>query len=245
MPCESLGESRASLALLLPSNRPSARRTRSSPGASFTTGDAAPGGKWNLERKRVLLTVGRMDARERYKGQDRVIGVLPQLVAAGHDVAYVVIGDGDDVPRLKSLAVETGVADRIHFTGAAGLETLVDAYRMADVFAMPSTGEGFGIAFLQAMACGTPVVGLATAGALDVLGDGELGSAVDKSELLGTLLHAIEQPKREDCVAAAVRARFGHANFELGVKGAARRLLNKQQRSPFRSPAVKSITLVH
>ena len=49
----------------------------------------------------MLLTVGRMDARERYKGQDRVIGSLPLLVAAGHDAVYVLLGDGDDVARLK------------------------------------------------------------------------------------------------------------------------------------------------
>ena len=126
----------------------------------------------------MLLTVGRMDARERYKGHDRVIEALPQLVAAGHDVIYVVVGEGDDVDRLKVSAVEAGVADRVRFIGAVGRETLVDAYRMADLFVMPSTGEGFGIAFLEAMACGTPALGLAIAGAADALADGELGTVV-------------------------------------------------------------------
>ena len=74
-------------------------------GEAFTPGDAsALRAKWGLEGKRVLLTVGRMDARERYKGHDRVIEALPQLVAAGHDVIYVVLGDGDDVGRLKTTA---------------------------------------------------------------------------------------------------------------------------------------------
>ena len=49
-----------------------------------------------LQDKRVLLTVGRMDSRERYKGHDRVIAAIPQLVAAGHDVVYLVVGEGDD-----------------------------------------------------------------------------------------------------------------------------------------------------
>ena len=89
----------------------------------FTPGDgAALRAKWGLEGKRVLLTVGRMDARERYKGHDRVIEALPQLVALGHDVVYVVVGDGDDVARLEALAVDAGVADRVRFVGALDRE---------------------------------------------------------------------------------------------------------------------------
>jgi phosphatidyl-myo-inositol dimannoside synthase len=197
-------------------------------GDAFTPGDSSTlRGKWNLKGKRVLLTVGRMDARERYKGQDRVISVLPQLVAAGHDVAHVVIGDGDDVPRLKSLAVETGVGDRVRFMGTAGLETLADAYRMADVFVMPSTGEGFGIAFLEAMACGTPVVGLATAGALDALADGELGGAADESDLVSALMRALQKPKPNGlALATAARERFGREQFARAASGVVRRLLN-------------------
>src|SRR5215467_1273629 len=70
--------------------------------AAFTPGDgstfqAARG----LQDKRVLLTVGRMDTRERYKGHDLVINAIPQLIAAGHDVVYLVVGKGDDQKRLE------------------------------------------------------------------------------------------------------------------------------------------------
>src|SRR5262249_51211259 len=114
---------------------------------------------WGLLDKRVLLTVGRMEAREGYKGHDRVIATMPQLVTMGHDVVYVVVGDGNDRTRLRALAAEQGVADRVVFVGVLGQDHLTDAYRMADVFVMPSTGEGFGIVFLEAMACGTPALG--------------------------------------------------------------------------------------
>jgi len=184
-------------------------------GEAFTPGgDAALRAKWGLVGKRVLLTVGRMDARERYKGQDRVIGALPRLVAAGHDAVYVLLGDGDDVARLKSLAVETGVADRVRFMGEVGQESVVEVCRMADLFVMPSTGEGFGIAFLEAMASGTPALGLAVAGARDVLADGELGMAVSEAEFPSALARALEGSHPDgDALATAVRRRFGSEQF--------------------------------
>ena len=144
-------------------------------GSMFTPGDgSALRAAWGIEGKHVLLTVGRMSAQERYKGHDRVIRALPRLLADGHDVVYVIVGEGDDRMRLEALANELGVAGKVRFVGPVDLKTLVDAYRMADLFVMPSTGEGFGIAFLEAMACGTPALGLAAAGATDALADGEL-----------------------------------------------------------------------
>jgi phosphatidyl-myo-inositol dimannoside synthase len=70
------------------------------------------------------------------------------------------IGEGDDRERFEKIAREIGVAERVRFLGAVDQQRLVAAYRMADLFVMPSTGEGFGIAFLQAMASGTPALGL-------------------------------------------------------------------------------------
>jgi phosphatidyl-myo-inositol dimannoside synthase len=67
-----------------------------------------------------------MAASERYKGQDRVIGALPSLAAAGHDVVYVIAGVGDDRPRLEGLAREIGISDRVRFVGAIPRETLIE-----------------------------------------------------------------------------------------------------------------------
>lgn len=136
----------------------------------FTPGDRiAARLRFGLGQERVLLTVGRLAASERYKGQDRVIEDLPSLVAAGHDVRYLIAGDGDDRPRLEALAMRHGVDDRVSFLGSVPADALPDLYRAADVFVMPSTGEGFGIAYLEAMACGTPAVGLRVKGDADAL----------------------------------------------------------------------------
>lgn len=138
--------------------------------ARFTPGDrAAARRRFDLGDQRVLLTVGRLAASERYKGQDRVIEALPALIAAGHDVLYLIAGDGDDRQRLEALARSTGVSDRVRFLGAVGGDCLPDLYRAADLFVMPSTGEGFGIAYLEAMACGTAAVGLRAKGDADAL----------------------------------------------------------------------------
>src|SRR5712692_4427039 len=76
---------------------------------AFTPGDGSTmRSALALESKRVLLTVARMDSRQRYKGQDRVIAAIAYLVAKGHDIDYMVVGDGDDRARLEALAREAG-----------------------------------------------------------------------------------------------------------------------------------------
>jgi phosphatidylinositol alpha-1,6-mannosyltransferase len=196
-------------------------------GAAFVPGDgSALRAAWGLQDKRVLLTVGRMDARERYKGHDRVIDAIPTLVAAGHDVVYLLVGDGDDRPRLEARACGAGVADRVRFVGSVESPTLIEVYRTADLFVMPSTGEGFGIAFLEAMASGTPALGLGIAGARDALADGEFGTAVTDCALATALASALERPRREpEALSAAVRSRFGSESFATGARAAFTRVL--------------------
>jgi phosphatidylinositol alpha-1,6-mannosyltransferase len=184
-------------------------------GVNFTPGDGLKlRSAWGLQGKRVLLSVGRMSAHERYKGHDRVIQTIPKLLDAGHDLVYVIVGEGDDRARLQLLAELEGVADRVYFMGALDHAILVDAYRMADLFVMPSTGESFGIAFLEAMACGTPALGLAVGGAVDVLGEGGLGKAVSEHDFISALELALDHGKPDaTALAAAVVSRFGPESF--------------------------------
>ena len=193
---------------------------------AFAPGDgAALRAELKLARKQVLLTVGRMDSRERYKGHDRVIAALPYLVARGLDVAYVVVGEGDDRERLEALANETGVGERVIWAGAVPAQRLIEFYRMADLFVMPSTREGFGIVFLEAMASGTPALGLASAGARDAFADGELGAAVLEADFAASMLQLLTAAKPDRYVLAdAVRARFGRQVFAANVHAAMARL---------------------
>jgi phosphatidylinositol alpha-1,6-mannosyltransferase len=207
-------------------------------GKRFMPGDgSALRRTWGILDKCVLLTVGRMDSRERGKGHDRVISAIPSLVSKGYDVVYLIIGEGGDQARLEALARRAGVAERIRFLGAIPPQHLPEAYRIADLFVMPSTQEGFGIAFLEAMASGTPALGLAVGGAPDALADGELGTAVAEEDDLPAAIARLLATPQPDPVALsqAARARFGPEAFRARVGMALERLLAPRSRREFRS----------
>lgn len=168
--------------------------------------------RWQLGDRPVLLTVGRLAASEAYKGQDRVLRCLPALRVSHPGLVYLIAGDGDDRHRLEQLATELGVDGAVSFLGAVDHGDLPALYAAADVFAMPSTGEGFGIVFLEAMACGTPVVALDEDGSRDPLRDGHFGQLTKREHLAQTLDDALAQA-RPPQLADEVRAVFGHAAF--------------------------------
>ncbi|MGI8498231.1 MAG: glycosyltransferase family 4 protein [Gemmatimonadaceae bacterium] len=128
----------------------------------------------------TLLTVARLAASERYKGIDSVIRALPSVRQLVPEVRYVVVGDGDDRPRLEALATECGVAGLVRFAGRVSEEGLASEYGDASIFVMPSSGEGFGVAYLEAMAFALPVIGGNHGGAPEVVEDGVTGFVVDR-----------------------------------------------------------------
>jgi phosphatidyl-myo-inositol dimannoside synthase len=130
--------------------------------------------KYGIESSRILLTVARLWSGDIYKGVDVTIRALPKILETYPDVKYLVIGRGDDRPRLEALAKELGVSDRVVFAGFVPTEELVEHYRLADAYVMPSQ-EGFGIVYLEAMACGVPVVSGDEDGSADPLQDGLTG----------------------------------------------------------------------
>lgn len=130
--------------------------------------------RYGLQGQRVLMTVARLWSGDIYKGVDMTIRALPEILKLHDDVKYLVIGRGDDQPRLAALAKDSGVGDRVIFAGFVSHGALVDHYRLADVYVMPSR-EGFGIVYLEAMACGVPVIAGDDDGSADPLQDGAVG----------------------------------------------------------------------
>jgi glycosyltransferase involved in cell wall biosynthesis len=141
--------------------------------------------------QRVILTVARMDASEQYKGHDVVFRALSSVIAKVANLTYVIVGDGDDRPRLESLARQLGVTDHVLFTGEINDSELVSLYRRSELFVLPARtvvnspnpkGEGFGIVFLEAMAFGKPVVGPMHGAPAEIIRDGETGLLVDPED---------------------------------------------------------------
>jgi phosphatidyl-myo-inositol dimannoside synthase len=130
--------------------------------------------RYGLKEAKVLMTVARLWSGDAYKGVDVTIQALPQIAQTIPQVKYLVIGRGDDQPRLAQLAADCGVSDRVVFAGFVPNEELVEHYRLADAYIMPSQ-EGFGIVYLEAMACGVPVLAGDADGSADALLNGKLG----------------------------------------------------------------------
>jgi phosphatidylinositol alpha-1,6-mannosyltransferase len=177
-----------------------------------------------LSGRRIILTVGRLSATERYKGHDRLIDALPSILARVTDAAYLIVGSGDDLPRLEQLARDGGVADRVVFAGHVADGELPDYFALADVFAMPSTGEGFGIVFLEAAASGLPVIGGNRDGSIDALAEGRIGRLVDpesRKEIEAAAVDALEDRQTVD---AAQVQRFSFTQFASHVDELVRHL---------------------
>ena len=145
-------------------------------GDRFKPGDPDPQllEQYGLQGHAVLMTVARLWSGDIYKGVDVTIRAMPAIAQAIPNVKYLVIGRGDDQPRLAHLADERKVADRVIFAGFVPTAELAAHYRLANAYVMPSQ-EGFGIVYLEAMACGVPVLAGNSDGSADPLQDGRLG----------------------------------------------------------------------
>ncbi len=132
--------------------------------------------------QQVILTVSRLDRNTGYKGYNQILRALSTIRAAIPTVHYVIAGKGDGTPQIEELIARLGLQDCVTLTGFIPQAELCDHYNLCDVFAMPSKGEGFGIVYLEALACGKPVLAGNQDGSVDPLAQGELGCLVDPDD---------------------------------------------------------------
>ncbi|MGH9682878.1 MAG: glycosyltransferase family 4 protein [Candidatus Acidiferrales bacterium] len=156
----------------------------------------------------IVLTVGRWAASERYKGADELIRAIARLRSTISDLHLVAVGGGDDLPRLRLLANELGMGNSVHFFDGLCREEIAGCYARATVFALPSTGEGFGLVFLEAMAFGKAIVAAASGGTTDLV----------EHEANGLLVPPHDPQRLADAIARLLRD--DSLRLELGRRGA-------------------------
>jgi glycosyltransferase involved in cell wall biosynthesis len=180
------------------------------------------------DKQRLVLTVARMDASEQYKGHDVVLRALPSVIGNVANLTYVIVGDGDDRPRLESLARALGVADHVVFTGEINDSELAALYRRSELFVLPARtlvgspnpkGEGFGIVFLEAMAFGKPVVGPRYGAPAEIIREGQNGLLVDPEDP-ASVARALSRLLADPDVAVAMGKagrNYVRANYSYGA----------------------------
>jgi len=171
-----------------------------------------------------LLSVTRLSPANRYKNIDKVILALPRVLEAFPDTHYYIIGDGPWKPDLERIAHDAGIAPRVHFLGAVA-EPMRDAvYAAADVFVLPSTGEGFGIVFLEAWKFGLPCISSNRDAASEVIRDGVDGYCIDPEpeRITEAVCSLLADPQRRKAMGEAGRRRllanYTHENFRENLR---------------------------
>lgn len=171
------------------------------------------------EDAKVLMTIARLKHYEKAKGYDKVIQILARLKNENVNVYYILAGkySDDEHSRIQHLASELNIADRIILPGFIEDKNLQAHYKLADIFIMPSTKEGFGIVFIEAMACGTPAIAGNKDGSADTILSPELGSLVDPDnldEIYAAVMDWIAKGKTSvQLNAPLVREKFGFQQF--------------------------------
>ncbi|AJA09367.1 group 1 glycosyl transferase [Sphingopyxis fribergensis] len=172
--------------------------------ARFHPGDrAAARAALGVHGAATILTVGALIAR---KGQALVIEAMPALPG----VDYWLAGAGEEEGRYRALAQKLGVGTRVHFMGPVANANLPQLYRAADVVVMPSASEGLANAWVEALACGTPIVISDAGGAYELLTTPVAGRIVDRTP--GAIAEAVQailaNPPAPSDVAATLGGRF-------------------------------------
>ncbi len=158
--------------------------------------------KHQLGNRPIILTVGRLNER---KGHDTVIQAMPRILSEVPDAIYLIVGDGLNRDNLQALTQQIGLEKSVIFAGEVPDEALPAYYQLATVFTMISRQppgshevEGFGIVYLEANACGLPVVAGRSGGVSDAVVDGKTGFLVDPfsvEEVATAMIQLLNHPQ--------------------------------------------------
>lgn len=186
------------------------------------------------------LIVARMSAVERWKGHDELLDAWTTLSERVPGARLVVVGGGDDAGRLRVRAAALGLTDDVVFTGVVSDRTLAAIRQRAALFVMPSTNEGFGLVYLEAMAAGLPCIGTTADAAAEIIVDEQTGILVppgDPDALLDALASLLLDPAEAARLGAAGRARAERDYSYARFRGRLQTALSPLATYPWRVPA--------
>jgi len=185
---------------------------------------AAPSGQQRRDDRLRVLVVGRI---EREKGHAILLEAVAALRGEGLEVELEVVGDGSVRERLSGRAQELGIGEQVTFAGKAGQDTIHEHYAAADLFCLPSLGEGVPVVLMEAMAMGLAVVATRVGGVPELVEDGLSGRLVSPgspSQLAAAIAELAVDPERRRRMGVAGRE---HVLAAYGIEGAARGLFGE------------------
>ena len=147
---------------------------------------------FNIEGKTVIVTVARMTKK---KGVQNIVDLAPSLLAKNKNLLFIMIGDGPLKKSLEKRVEEMGVSNNFYFTGEISRGEVFGYLDQADIFALPSVDEAFGISILEAISKNVPVVAMNHSGVSDIIKNGVNGYLADNiMEFSSYLQTLIEKP---------------------------------------------------
>lgn len=131
---------------------------------------------------KILFKLARLSESEKYKGYDKVIDAIQHL--NNPTIKYIIAGKADagELASLNEKIKKAGLEKQVVLAGFIPEEELANHFYLADLYLMPSTGEGFGVVYLEAMYYGLPVIAGNVDGSVDALDKGRLGTLVDPDD---------------------------------------------------------------
>ena len=166
---------------------------------------------------KILFTLARLSESEKYKGYDKVITALQEL--NDPTIKYIIAGKADagELASLKEKIKAAGVEKQVVLAGFIADEELAAHFYLADVYIMPSTGEGFGVVYLEAMYYGLPVIAGNVDGSVDALDKGNLGLLInpnDNNAIQNAIKQIIEQPLNYQPDQIRLQELFGYETYK-------------------------------
>lgn len=173
----------------------------------------------------VLITLTRLVSSEKYKGYDKVISALASLKKEGKKYKYLILGkyDQKEYERVSTLIQQLDLTEEVKLCGYIKDEEISSYFNLANLFVMPSQKEGFGIVFIEAMACGLPVVAGNLDGSVDALINGNLGTLInpnDADALVDAIKHYGQHPlaTQPDLLMVKVNENFGYPQYKKNLE---------------------------